>query len=643
MSYDPNTKNIVINVQAHGAVADYNPVTQTGTDNTAAILASIALANAVGGAVYFPTGNYLYSNIAVTVSNLEIYGDGAKLISNLSKTQNTVTFLINGGTNIYVHDLTFDFTAALGTSNATDFNNRAAGADCLRIIGTSASPVQDVRVERCTIYNARNSGISVDYAYRAHAHANTIAHTLGNGIAFFNCTEQIIATDNFVFDTGDDMLCAGTTTPTNQTAVVIFNNNSVKQGFAKGIGVFGGDRIAIVGNSVENTWAAGIDLIPESQFNTGVNSNIVVSGNIVKNAGAYFGAGLYKTAASTGDSASIRISSGNTAVKLCGNLMLGGVQDGISVIGGTQFDLSDNTILNHGGGHGINAGNLTDSTYSTISDISICNNHIQNIYGSGISLGGAKGGRISGNYIRSFGASNPGQSVGIQWEYLDSLVIAHNMVVNDQGGTFAYRALGTNTNQRLLTTGLWWTTGGDAGIADAAAPALPPVYGITGAGTWAPQGGGGITNVSLTANQVIFAPIQVASSRTLTVLGINVAVAGSSGAVIRFGVYRDNGGKPGTLLLDAGTSGASGVGFAHVGANLALSTGQYWLAAVAQGGATTQPTVACSAFIPIGMSVTTSNPTANAFAMNAVAGALPATFVSSGTVTCSPLVNATMT
>jgi hypothetical protein len=53
----------------YGAVANYNPVTQTGTDNDAAFESAAFAAAAVGGVVYVPPGNYLLNSIPTGASN----------------------------------------------------------------------------------------------------------------------------------------------------------------------------------------------------------------------------------------------------------------------------------------------------------------------------------------------------------------------------------------------------------------------------------------------------------------------------------------------------------------------------------------------------------------------------------------------
>jgi hypothetical protein len=82
-----------------------------------------------------------------------------------------------------------------------------------------------------------------------------------------------------------------------------------------------------------------------------------------------------------------------------------------------------------------------------------------------------------------------------------------------------------------------------------------------------------------------------ARSATLTQLAVQVTGAGSTGAVIRFGVYEYDGAVA-TLVADFGTAAATSTGvISKTGSAPMLAGKRYVAVAVAQGGATTRPTV----------------------------------------------------
>lgn len=81
--------------------------------------------------------------------------------------------------------------------------------------------------------------------------------------------------------------------------------------------------------------------------------------------------------------------------------------------------------------------------------------------------------------------------------------------------------------------------------------------------------------------QIIQFPYDV----TLDRLSIYVETAGSAGAVVRLGIRSDNNGRPGTLLLDAGTAATTtSASYATITiSQQLLANTPYWLSATAQG------------------------------------------------------------
>jgi hypothetical protein len=97
------------------------------------------------------------------------------------------------------------------------------------------------------------------------------------------------------------------------------------------------------------------------------------------------------------------------------------------------------------------------------------------------------------------------------------------------------------------------------------------------------QPAGGTTS-SPTLNTVYFYPFYLDTAETLSAMSVQVTTGGSSGSVCRFGIYNDNAGQPGTVLLDAGTAASTGIGACTKGSlsqALAANT-PYWAAFVPQ-------------------------------------------------------------
>ncbi len=109
---------------------------------------------------------------------------------------------------------------------------------------------------------------------------------------------------------------------------------------------------------------------------------------------------------------------------------------------------------------------------------------------------------------------------------------------------------------------------------------------------WGSVGGSALTKTKLQLDAV---PIYIGRTITVDQIGIMLATAASGGAGTyakgKFGIYLDNNGYPGALLLDAGevTTFNSG-GFKAVSISQVLTPGLYWPAVVCDWNYDTAPT-----------------------------------------------------
>jgi hypothetical protein len=82
--------------------------------------------------------------------------------------------------------------------------------------------------------------------------------------------------------------------------------------------------------------------------------------------------------------------------------------------------------------------------------------------------------------------------------------------------------------------------------------------------------------------QIYMVPMYIPNSQTLVKIGINVASAGTTGALIRLGIYSntDTGTSdiPNSLILDAGTVASDTTGYKEITISKSLQPGTYWLA-----------------------------------------------------------------
>lgn len=167
---------------------------------------------------------------------------------------------------------------------------------------------------------------------------------------------------------------------------------------------------------------------------------------------------------------------------------------------------------------------------------------------------------------------------------------------------------------------------------------------LAGSNYLAPAGASTLSTYAFNNGEMRMTPVWVPREVTATSLGIEVTAAGSTGAVLHFGIYSSDPvtGAPTTLLYDAGTAAATAVGIAQVtGLSVDLPAGLYWLAAVPQGAPTTLPSVP---YVQVGNSPVafssfptgTSNAVMQTWIQTGVTGALPATPAWSGPVSTTP-------
>lgn len=119
---------------------------------------------------------------------------------------------------------------------------------------------------------------------------------------------------------------------------------------------------------------------------------------------------------------------------------------------------------------------------------------------------------------------------------------------------------------------------------------------------------------------------------------VQTAVAGST---VRLGIYADNGsGRPGALILDAGTVDAATDGVKEIVISQSLAAGLYWVGSVSQGGAPNLSSSPAQSAPP-----TATNNAGNAlyrltggYYKNGVAGALPDPATPDGAGSNSPTI-----
>jgi hypothetical protein len=127
--------------------------------------------------------------------------------------------------------------------------------------------------------------------------------------------------------------------------------------------------------------------------------------------------------------------------------------------------------------------------------------------------------------------------------------------------------------------------------------------------------------------------------RSFDRIGIQVTSAGTTGAVIRMGVYASSGGVPTVLIVDAGTIAADAIGSKEATISTTLEPGLHWTAIAAQVAACSvvwYPSNVVTPFNPYRTTPQNASTHDVAKTQASISGALPSTAAASGTAAGAP-------
>jgi hypothetical protein len=166
---------------------------------------------------------------------------------------------------------------------------------------------------------------------------------------------------------------------------------------------------------------------------------------------------------------------------------------------------------------------------------------------------------------------------------------------------------------------------------DAVIPVAPIanqiLLGPSGYYTW-PLGEGGNFGDN-TQGRMVLIPVTFDVVARSIGLGVNIDAAGSAGAVIRFGIYGDTNGLPGSVLADFGTTPATATGIVTKGAYTINPGIRYWVGYVCQGTPSTSPSLIqqeAGRGLPVPVPSFANPSDAVSVVDNGITGALPSTF-----------------
>lgn len=166
------------------------------------------------------------------------------------------------------------------------------------------------------------------------------------------------------------------------------------------------------------------------------------------------------------------------------------------------------------------------------------------------------------------------------------------------------------------------TPGSTVALADSVAPYAP--------GYWFSPCNGATTTSVLSSNNMTMIPWIVSkTSVSIDRVAIYITSVGSSGSVVRLGLYGSSNGIPsGDPIADWGTVDGTVLNERELTISQTVSRGLYWLAAVSQGAPSTHPTCRIPTAVHLGGSFGDSaasvlNTGLRGVRMGSVSGALP--------------------
>lgn len=160
---------------------------------------------------------------------------------------------------------------------------------------------------------------------------------------------------------------------------------------------------------------------------------------------------------------------------------------------------------------------------------------------------------------------------------------------------------------------------------------------------WVPHAGGryyanhheaGTTTVAVSANTLYAVPFFVPVKATYTIIGVEVTSFATGN--VRFGIWRDNTGVPGALVLDCGTaSTGTSNGFKQAAISQELEAGWYWIGGVFDATPTCRATTASSCLRGLGFTSGTSTSPASGWQVAFTYAALADPFTAGGALSTS--------
>ncbi len=495
------------------------------TDDATALNAAATAARAVEGTLLLKTGSTYIVGSRVNVAGVNVQGYGATVkLKSTGTAANYNAFTQEGSAKTTIRGLTFDGNKANNLTDGNDFTGCG-------IVANDAT-WEHLTVEDCTFQNFHRNGMTLRTPEVADTLDVAASRTTIRGCTFTDVRIGIYAlqiTDMLIEDNRFDTLAL------------------------HGIALYGGLRPVITKNKIDGTGGNGISTL-YCAFEHVTNND---SRNNVGQGIAIGGGDPSKSPGHDG------VISGNVCEDNGSNgITLDPTLEGADY---TPIDVNHKVVgntCNRNGVHGIylqNAGAVT-----------VTGNQCDENTLDGLAISSPRA-TLTGNKCRG----NTGYGVSMNGNALANLNGYHRLAGNQVYG---------NTAGQYFTATAFVP---DVLFAPEGAKANRLAYPPGRTGFYYRPASVSQLNGNLPPGDLHLTAIELPAC-TLTRIAISVTSAGGAGNTIRLGIYTDNEGVPGSLILDAGTVLGTAVANPELTISQAITGGRYWLAASSTGGTTPQ-------------------------------------------------------
>ena len=426
---------VFYNVKDFGAVGD--GITNDTASCTAAITAlQDAAATGPGAALVFPHGTYLIDKLAITASNVTVFGYGATLLSTQGPAGG-VSIVAIVGDYIQVYGLTIDHV----TRPSRTIYQKQASAHGLYIESSAGSHNVPrgsyCRVRDVKVLSAWFSGIATRYFRSMVVEGCLVRDVAATGL-YITGSHDIVIHGNTVEYSGDDGIFSGTSTNTSipeneHNYRVSISDNNIRYASAKGIGFGGVLGGTIHGNNIYMTNGDAIQCYEAGVYELSNASRVVVEGNTVIGGAQYLG---WQNARDS-NNAAINIAGGTSRAVVANNVLDNTYGDVIRVQGTTDLtksgrvSITGNMVTGSEVGTGIKIGLDSHPDHFNAYNVTVANNQISDVWANGIYVTSCSFVQVNGNFIRTWGKATSGTWRSVMIYQSDHTFVSDNMCVND--------------------------------------------------------------------------------------------------------------------------------------------------------------------------------------------------------------------